>query len=299
MAANDDSGLEELRVAVMGMGRIGRLHAENLKELGVGSIVGVDIGDHYPAQGEVDAMVVSSWSAVHFEHIEHAAKIGVPVYCEKPLCDSWDKSVECARMCEQEGVPLMMGFQRRFDGKFERVKEGSGKVAPVRNVLIVSRDPSPPPAEYMQQMGSHFMDMTIHDYDEARWLLEEEPVSVYATVTSDKMRAFVLLRTESERMCQIVNSRHCAFGYDQRVEVFGDNGRAAEDGLPEDSSAFFVERYKEAYKRALHVFLSDVVLGKKPPPIGPRDALMASLLAQSSERSSQEGREVHIPPLEL
>jgi len=79
------------------------------------------------------------------------------------------------------------------------------------------------------------------------------------------MRAFVLLRTESERMCQIVNSRHCAFGYDQRVEVFGDNGRAAEDGLPEDSSAFFVERYKEAYKRGLHVFLSDVVLGKKSP----------------------------------
>lgn len=289
--------MESLRVGVIGYGRMGKMHAANLEALGVQDVKTVDVGDEYPKKGDVDALVISSCSSLHEEHLRVAQQCGgVPVYCEKPLAHTLKASSDCQKLCEASKIPIMLGFQRRFDQIFARIKsEQSEQVNPTRNVLIMSRDPQPPSQEYLKRMGSHFMDMTIHDIDEARLLLDEEPSHVFAHVDSSKMHAFVTMRTPSEKHCQIVNSRHCSFGYDQRVEVFGDNGRAAVDSLPDDPSAFFAERYGEAYKEAIRVFLRDVVLGNKQPPVDAHDAIRAAVIASACERSAQTGMEVRVP----
>lgn len=297
MAEESNGGFDKLRVAVLGYGRMGKLHAENLRKLGVTSICTVDVHDAYPKEGEVDAIIISSWSALHEEHIKVAHEAGnLPVYCEKPLAHTLGASLQCKQLLRQYRIKLMMGFQRRFDPSFVQVKQQQvSYISPTRNVLITSRDPQPPPAEYLQKMGSHFMDMTIHDIDEARWLLEEEPSHVYAHVDSEKMHAFVCMRTPSEKHCQILNSRHCSYGYDQRVEVFGVHGRAAADAMPENPEHFFTERYDQAYREALRIFLQEVVQQKHEPRVGAADGIRAAVIAKACEKSAALGQEVAVP----
>ena len=374
-----------LRVAVLGMGRIGSLHAATLKSLGVGTVLGVDAGDALPGAGTIDAAVVASWSSAHEEHVRHCAiTLGVPVFCEKPLTDGWESSVALAKDLVKQGAAsrVQLGFQRRFDPPLVACKAAASResLGPVRTVRIDSRDPQPPPAEYMAQMGntisrysarcinasdvhlcscnarhecalyapclvarrghamllllrlesnhdtreraltkhshkptsaptpaftpththtlgSHFYDMTIHDFDEARWLLGEEPVVVKASLTQDKMRAHVELGCASGAVATIVNDRCCALGYDQRAEIFCDKGRAASDSLPCDSRAFFLQRYADAYRASLDDFLTRVVEEGQVPLVGVRDGLAAALLAKCADEAAVSGRAVTVPPL--
>jgi predicted dehydrogenase len=290
-----------LRVAVLGAkGRIGSMHAATLKAIGVGTVVGVDVGDPLPEKGSIDAAVVSSWSSAHEQHVRHCALVcGVPVFCEKPLTDGWESSVALAKDLAQAGVIqcVQIGFQRRFDPPLVGAAAAKASLGAVRTLRIDSRDPQPPPPTYMAQMGSHFYDMTIHDFDEARWLLGEEPTSIKASLSPDKMRAHVELTCPSGAVATIVNDRCCSLGYDQRAEIFCDKGRCASDSLPADSNAFFLERYAEAYKASLDDFLSRVVQGGAVPRVGVYDGLYAALLARCADEAVKSGGSVNIPPL--
>ena len=331
---DDDDDVANLRVAVFGAkGRMGRIHCENLRALGVKTVVAVDLGDEIPAEGTVDAAVVCSPSDVREAHLNIVSNHlgGVPVYCEKPLAFDWATSLTCAKILSVSGVKTQMGFQRRFDPETRAVRRDAagGKCEPLHSVSITSRDPKPPPKEYITSMGSHFADMTIHDLDEARWMLgasmstttttsggsaitattagdggggfyysgRREPNRVYATMNDEKTRATVVLKTPEGQHCVIVNDRTCALGYDQRVEVAGGGGITRLDKLPKDPDCFFSERYAGAYLAAMRSFLVNVVVKGGQPEVDVMDALHAANLARACDESLATGREVEVPPL--
>jgi len=298
-----DGDLARLRVCVLGC-RIGKYHAGTLRALGVGEVVECDIGDKPPGKGEVDAFVVSSPATAHREHLRLAAAAAVPAFCEKPLCDTLEETVACAMECAAAGMRVQLGFQRRFDPALRAAVERVRDVAPLHTAIITSRDPAPPPAEYLATMGSHFADMTIHDFDEARWVLKHggagEPMAVSATLDEGKERAVAVLRCKGGALCTILNDRSCALGYDQRLEVFGEGGRSAHVELPASKDHFFTERYSAAYAAGMEAFLRDVVLGGKAPEVGVEDGLRAAFLAEAAEKSAAaRGAEVPVQTLDL
>jgi myo-inositol 2-dehydrogenase / D-chiro-inositol 1-dehydrogenase len=216
-------------------------------------------------------------------------------------------------------VPLLMGFNRRFDPHFAGLKAriDAGSIGSVEMVQITSRDPAPPPREYIPASGGLFRDMAIHDFDMARWLLGEEPVEVYAAGSvlvdpyfaecKDVDSALITLRTGSGRLCVISNSRRAAYGYDQRIEVHGSRGMVAAGNEREDLvwvadatgthlaklENFFLERYAAAYRRELDHFL-DVIEGKAAPLIGAEDGVRALELAEAARTSVDEARPVRV-----
>jgi len=216
-------------------------------------------------------------------------------------------------------VPLMVGFNRRFDPNFmllERQIRG-GRIGRLELLTITSYDPAPPPIEYVRRSGGLFRDMTIHDFDMARWLLAEEPVEVFATASAlvdqeiaeagDVDTAVVTLRTRSGVLCQISNSRRAVYGYDQRIEALGSNGAlraenviestvsfAGVDGVVGDKPLpFFLERYAEAYRRELDHFIS-AVAGGATPAVGGDDGIKALALADAALGSVRTGQPVKI-----
>jgi myo-inositol 2-dehydrogenase/D-chiro-inositol 1-dehydrogenase len=223
----------------------------------------------------------------------------------------------CLAEVRKAGVPMLVGFNRRFDPSFAELHRriGAGAIGAVEQVVITSRDPGPPPVAYIKVSGGLFRDMTIHDFDMARWMLGEEPVEVFAHganlvdpaigAAGDIDSAMVLLKTASGRMAHINNSRRATYGYDQRVEVFGSKGRLiAGNHTPttveladehavhgEKPLHFFLERYAEAYRRELNAFL-DAVGNGTPMPVGAEDGRLALVLADAALRSLQEGRPV-------
>ncbi len=218
---------------------------------------------------------------------------------------------------QQADIPFALGFNRRFDRNFQAIRQAiiQGQVGDVENVIITSRDPSPPPVEYIRQSGGIYRDMMIHDFDMARWLLGEEPIEVYANgsclvdsaiaLAGDVDTAAVVLKTESGKLCQITNSRRAVYGYDQRVEVFGSKGMVrtenelhnlvthfGRDGVVSAKPVdFFVERYEQAYRRELEDFVS-AVLNNKPPLVTAVDGYQALLLADAAAESDRSGKAV-------
>jgi myo-inositol 2-dehydrogenase/D-chiro-inositol 1-dehydrogenase len=214
---------------------------------------------------------------------------------------------------------MCLGYNRRHDPSFDRLKReiDDGNVGDVEVVSITSRDPSPPPIEYIGRSGGLFRDMMIHDLDMGRWLLGEEPVEVYAAGSvlvdqsigdaGDVDTAVATLKTASGRLCQITNSRRCSYGYDQRIEVFGSNGMARADnqretlvevagggGFTRDPTLpFFLERYADAYRIQLDKFLR-AVNGEKLDLPGGNDGLRALQLADAAQRASDEGHPVAV-----
>ena len=211
----------------------------------------------------------------------------------------------------------MVGFNRRFDPNFARLAEQlrGGRIGRLEVLSITSRDPAPPPLGYIRVSGGLFRDMMIHDFDMARWLMGEEPVEVFAAASvlvdpaigeaGDVDTAIVTLRTASGALCQISNSRRAAYGYDQRIEVFGSLGAlfaenvvestvafAGADGIVTDKPLrFFLERYAEAYRRELDHFISSLVRGTAPLT-GGADGVKALALADAAFESAQTGRVV-------
>ncbi len=252
-----------LRIAVLGAGRIGRIHAGNAAASPEARLVGVadvdrsaaeqvaaahgaraDAADSLIAAGDVDAILICTPTDTHADLIERATAAGKSVFCEKPVDLSSDRIRACLRKVDASGKTLMIGFNRRFDPNFAEAKRriDAGVVGNVELVTILSRDPSPPPVSYVERSGGLFRDMMIHDLDMARFLLGEDPVEVHAVGSSlvdpaigkagDVDTAAVLLKTASGKIAQISNSRRATYGYDQRIEVHGSKGMVRAQNVP-------------------------------------------------------------------
>jgi len=268
----------------------------------------------------VDAVLICTPTTTHADLIERAAAAGKAVFCEKPVDLSSARIETCLASVERAGIPLMIGFNRRFDPNFATLRQrlADGEVGDVELVTILSRDPSPPPASYVATSGGLFRDMMIHDLDMARFLLlGDEPVEVHAVGSSlvdpeigkvgDVDTAAVLLKTASGKIVQISNSRRATYGYDQRVEVHGSKGMiragnihrttvevATGNGFTADPvQDFFLERYAEAYRAELEAFLTAVSTGTAPQPSG-RDGLMAQRLADAATEAAFSGKPVRL-----
>ena len=330
-----------LKIAVLGCGRIGRMHAANIAahpraELGAvydinraaaekvaaqHGVVAAESADAVFATPEVDAVLVATVTETHADYIEKAVAAGKPVLCEKPIDLSLDRVNRCAEAITSKGVPVQIGFNRRFDPGHRAAWQAaqSGGIGELHQVIISSRDPGMPPRSYYEAAGGLFRDMTIHDFDLARFMLGEEPEEVFAIggrlidpvmmeELNDYDSAMVIMRTASGKQCHINNSRTSTYGYDQRVELLGSTGMvisgnrrphelqrysAASTGAAEPYLDFFIERYREAFDAEIHAFV-DCIEKRKAPEVGFEDGRRALILAEAAMKSAVEGRFVKI-----
>jgi myo-inositol 2-dehydrogenase/D-chiro-inositol 1-dehydrogenase len=316
-----------------GAGRIGSIHAGNIaRHAGarlhvvvdtdqtaaerLAGLYGVATSSASEALADpiVDAVVIASSTDTHADLIEAAARAGKAIFCEKPLDLDRKRAEACAAVAASCGVPLMVGFNRRFDPSFARLERQirDGRIGNLEMLSITSRDPAPPPIAYVRVSGGLFRDMMIHDFDMARWLCGEEPVEILAAASNlidpaigeagDVDTAVVTLRMPSGVLCQISNSRRASYGYDQRIEALGSKGVlrvenvvestlvfAGADGVVgEKPLNFFLERYTEAYRRELAHFV-DAIAGRYPPLTGGDDGVRALALADAALEASRTG----------
>jgi myo-inositol 2-dehydrogenase/D-chiro-inositol 1-dehydrogenase len=329
-----------LAVLLVGAGRIGHVHAANLAaradtELAVvvdvvedaaralASRYGARHGTDAPevlASGTVGACVVCSPTPTHTEIVDAALRHGVPVLCEKPLDLDPHRAAELLRKHPADGrAPAMMGFNRRFDPHFAaaRARVVAGEIGPVEQLAITSRDPAPPPTGYLAGSGGIFRDMMIHDLDMARFFVPEivrvtaSGSAVFSNEIAEQGDAdtavAVLEGTRGEQIV-VTNSRHCSYGYDQRLEVSGPLGTlavgnptpttvrlsgAAGTGQADPCEPFFLERYRVAYAAELAAFVA-AVRGEKPCSPDLEDGLAATVLAEAATQSAATGRRVDI-----
>jgi myo-inositol 2-dehydrogenase/D-chiro-inositol 1-dehydrogenase len=317
-----------LSIAVIGAGRIGQIHARNVADNPRARLAGVaDIdagaaawlaqacGSHAISMQtayEADAVMICSPTSTHAGLIERGAAARRPVFCEKPIDLDAVRVRACLAAVRRAGTPLMVGFNRRFDPHFATLKRrlDAGEIGKLELLSIISKDPAPPPADYIATSGGMFRDMAIHDLDMARFLLGEEIAEVFAAASSlvdpaigaagDVDTAIVTLRAASGVLCQISNSRRATYGYDQRIEAHGERGllRARNvtattvelaNGagfISEPALPFFLERYAAAYRAELDTFIDAVTTGTVPKPDG-EDGLRAQLLADAATESAR------------
>jgi myo-inositol 2-dehydrogenase / D-chiro-inositol 1-dehydrogenase len=268
----------------------------------------------------VDAVLIASSTGSHADLSIAAAKAGKAIFCEKPVDLTLPKVEACIKAVNKAKVPMFVGFNRRFDPSFRELKKrlDAGAIGKLEQVIITNRDPGLPELKFLATSGGLFLDFTIHDFDMARWLLGEEPVEVYArgavlvdprvkTEGNDIDTAMVMLRTKSGRMGTIMNSRRAVYGYDQRIEVFGEKGMLrAENLAPTTVERFggeatstdnpwpnFQTRYTAAYAAELTSFIQSVER-KKPAEIPPEDSRRVLLLCEAAAKSSQTGQPVRV-----
>jgi myo-inositol 2-dehydrogenase / D-chiro-inositol 1-dehydrogenase len=325
-------------IAQFGAGRIGQIHAASIamtKDARLRYVIDVNaeaaqkLAARYGAKvvsekeafadPKVDAVLIASSTDTHARLAIAAARAGKAIFCEKPIDLSLKKVDDCLREVEKAGVPMFVGFNRRFDPSFAALKRrlDAGEIGAVEQVVISSRDPNPPPPAYVKVSGGMFRDMTIHDFDMARWLLGEEPVEVFAMgeclvdkkigAAGDIDSAMVLLRTASDKMCHINNSRRAAYGYDQRIEVAGAKGMLRAENLGETTVEqfgakgtvsdrpldFFLERYADAYRAEMSSFLL-ALKNRTAMPVGARDGRQALVLAEAALESHKKKRPIKI-----
>jgi myo-inositol 2-dehydrogenase/D-chiro-inositol 1-dehydrogenase len=327
-----------LQFGLIGAGRIGRIHGANVaarRDTKLAMIADPDAAaakslaeetgakvasiDDMLASPAINAVLICSSTDTHADLIDRAARAKKAIFCEKPVDLSCERITKTLDVVKSTGVPLMIGFNRRFDRNFAELEKRlrSGAIGNVEIVTILSRDPAPPPASYVARSGGLFRDMMIHDLDMARFLLGEEPGEIQAMGSSlvdpeigkagDVDTAVVQMRTASGKLCQISNSRRATYGYDQRIEVHGSGGllRAANQlettvelsnaqGIRNDPvQHFFLQRYAEAYRNELETFVSALTKGTSISPTGD-DGLRAQKLADAATLSSQSGKPVKV-----
>ncbi len=331
----------KLRFGVVGVGRIGKIHIENLANRIPGAEV-VAVSDVAPAElqavatrlgiartfadyrdllnlPEVDAVVICSPTNLHYQMIVDAAARGKQIFCEKPIDLSIEKVVAANEEVARRGVRMMVGFNRRFDPTYQKDREtiAGGLLGRPHVLRITSRDPGPPPEPYIRASGGIFLDMTIHDFDMARYLMGSEVTEVYtrAAVLVDPMigragdwdTAVVTLTFENGAFAAIDNSRKAVYGYDQRVEMFGSEGMVTVTNNTPDTHIlcdrvgihtalplnFFLERYTESYLREMRAFV-DAVVNQTPVPVGGEDGLKAMVIALAAAKSARENRPVKL-----
>jgi len=335
---------DPVRIAVIGVGRIGRLHAGLLAHQVRGArLVAVHDPDaqaagtvadelDVPAVGEVDALLarddvdavaICSSTDTHANLMIAAARAGKAIFCEKPISLELAEVDRALSAVDEAGVALQVGFNRRFDPAHHAVREAvvNGEVGDPHLVRISSRDPAPPPLDYVRVSGGIFLDMTIHDFDMARYLTGSEVVDVYARgalridqafgETGDVDTAVVTLSHDNGCLTAIDNSRKAVYGFDQRVEVFGSRGMAAsENPLAETSVVrtadgtsmpalphFFLDRYTTSYVRAWEAFV-DALHAGQPPPVTGADGRAPLVIGLAAWRSLDERRPVTVAEID-
>jgi myo-inositol 2-dehydrogenase/D-chiro-inositol 1-dehydrogenase len=265
----------------------------------------------------LDAVVICSPTDTHAGYVIKAAQAGKQIFCEKPLDLSLERVREVLKIVDTTGVKLMLGFNRRFDPEFKKIRQLvlNDSVGDVQIVKITSRDPGPPPVSYIKVSGGMFLDMTIHDIDMARYISGKEVKEVFAKGTvlvdpeigeaGDIDTAIITLTFDDGSMAVIDNCRKAVYGYDQRLEVFGSKGMAqagnnfpnnhklySESGVSGDLPLhFFLERYDASYNQEIREFIGALVNNEKMPVDG-NDGLMSTAIALAAKKSVAEGRPV-------
>ncbi|WP_439615798.1 inositol 2-dehydrogenase [Shinella sp.] len=326
------------RIALLGCGRIGKMHAATVVRAKGAELTAVydpvaaaaeEIGQRYSctvaASAEeaialADAVLIATSTATHADLIEASAKAGKAIFCEKPIDLSLDRVIACRQAIAGFEKPVQIGFNRRFDPGHRAARDATraGEIGDLQQVIITSRDPGLASRDYLKVSGGIFRDMTIHDFDLARFMLGEEPVEVFATGSTlvdptlaefdDVDSTMIVMRTASGKLCHINNSRAAAYGYDQRVELFGSKGmlisgnrrahhverfNAMTTGAGEPYLDFFIERYVEAFELGLQSFLACVASNTTPDATF-EDGEKALVLAEAAIRSKAEGRFVKV-----
>lgn len=325
-----------MRLALIGAGRIGKVHAaaiaahpdvtlaaiadyhrpaaEALAEQYASRVMDAD--DIFDA-ADIDAVLIASSTPTHADYLERAARAGKAILCEKPIALELARTRDALQVLESHPMICALGFNRRHDPQFAALKEaiGEGRIGNLETLTIISRDPAPPPAEYISASGGLFHDMMIHDFDMARWLLDEPIMHVQAAGSclidpaigdaGDIDTAMVTLATASGRLCHINNSRRACYGYDQRIEAFGSAGMlqaqnesetrlrfTGEPGQVEEKPHwFFLERYAIAYRNEIDDFVR-AWCAQDAPLAGAQDGLEALRLAEAAALSLRENRRV-------
>ena len=328
-----------IRFGLIGTGRIGQVHAASIAASPEAALAWVAdpfiaganaIAERYGAtatesaekliaSGEVDAILIASPTPTHVDLIEASVRAGLPVLCEKPI-DLDIARVDALRpLVAASGVPVALGFNRRFDPNHAsaQARVRAGEIGDLEQLIIISRDPAAPPAEYIGVSGGIFRDMTIHDFDMARFFIDDI-VSVSATGTrtfdagarehGDFDTAVVTLQAASGAIVTIVNSRHSAIGYDQRMEAFGAKGMLQVDNPQQNTvvlsngdavgarppyAEFFLERYAAAYAAELDEFVK-LVRGEASTSPTFDDGRAALVLADAAQRSAETGSTVAV-----
>lgn len=333
--------MKKLKLGVIGTGRIGKVHIATLvqsvpqaevvavadvnlnsvnevaKGFGITSVFSnyMDVINH----PEVEAVVICSPTDTHARYIVDAAKAGKHIFCEKPVDLSLEVIKVALKAVTTAGVKLMVGFNRRFDPNFLKIKQlvVDGKIGDPHILKITSRDPAPPPAGYSAVSGGMFMDMTIHDFDMARYIAGSEVTEVYTKASvlvdpaigkaGDVDTAIITLTFANGAIGVIDNSRKAVYGYDQRVEIFGSKGMAcADNNYPENHRYyasdgvhgslplnFFMERYLEAYTNEMKIFC-DAVINNLQLPVSGNDGLMSVAIALAAKKSHLEHRPIKL-----
>ena len=333
--------MKKLKIGVIGTGRIGKVHIATLVQsvpqaevLAIADInrnsadeVAKSFGISHVSSShsdiinnpEIEAVIICSSTDTHARYIVEASKAGKHIFCEKPV----DLSIEVIKgaldAASKAGVKLMVGFNRRFDPNFLKIKElvAAGKIGDPHILKITSRDPAPPPAEYSAVSGGMFMDMTIHDFDMARYIVGSEVTEVYTNAAvlvdpaigraGDVDTAIITLTFENGAIGVIDNSRKAVYGYDQRAEIFGSKGMICTDNnYPENHRYyagdgihgslplnFFMDRYLESYANEMKIFC-DAVINNLPLPVSGDDGLKSVAIAMAAKKSYLEHRPVKI-----
>lgn len=326
------------KVALIGAGRMGQIHGRNAaanRKLELACLVETPDDsaqrlaaslerpivtlDHALSDPSVAAVIIASSTNTHLDLAMGCLAAGKAVFCEKPL------DLDLARLRAAAGAfavgapPVFVGFNRRFDPHFQRLKSrlDAGQIGALETLHIVSHDPAPPPPAFIPTSGGLFRDFSIHDFDAARWLMAEEPSQVFAwasclvdpaiAAAGDVDTARIILTTASKRICVISNTRRSGYGYDQRIEAFGEKGMARVDNPLASTleaaneagfaaapiAAGFAVRYRHAYARELDHF-ADVLAGEAVPATGYADNVRALALAEAAELSARSGAPVAV-----
>ena len=333
--------MNKLKIGIVGAGRIGNVHAESITyHIPEAEVVMVtDVMEasakklaerfgvpKYSADymdiindPEIDAVLVCSPTPTHADISIAAMKAGKHVFCEKPVHTSIERIKEVAKVAEETGRKLQIGFNRRFDHNHKAVQKmvANGTLGNVEIVKITSRDPEPPSPEYAASSGGLYIDRMIHDFDMAMLLAGSDVTEVYDMGTSlvdkrigeagDVDTAIVTLTFANGALGVIDNSRRAAYGYDQRVEVFGSLGMAADENdgdstvkvstaagvVGEKPQFFFLERYMASFTEEMKQFIQAIV-NDTEVPVGIHAGLMSVVLAKAAKKSLDEHRPVKI-----
>ncbi|MFN4062087.1 MAG: inositol 2-dehydrogenase [Paracoccus hibiscisoli] len=328
-----------LKVGLLGAGRIGHVHAVNIAGHMRSQLVAVSdvhqeaartLANRHGAEArasdailndpDIDAVLIATSTDTHSDLIEAAARAGKAVLCEKPVDLSLERAQACLRSVQDLHVPVMIGFNRRFDANFAGLKTSlrAGDIGRPELLSITSFDPAPPPVDYVKVSGGLFRDMMIHDFDMSNFIMEDRPVSVHAVGSSivdpaigaagDVDTAVVTLTYADGRIAVIKNSRRAVYGYDQRVELLGSDGLLQAGNMLENTvvrstatgvtsgkpTYFFLERYMAAYAAEWDAFLAACLDGA-PVPVTLADGIAALAMAEAATESARTGRTVPVP----
>jgi myo-inositol 2-dehydrogenase/D-chiro-inositol 1-dehydrogenase len=330
-----------MNIAVIGAGRIGKIHAQNIANriqgaqlAGVAdvnaaaaralatqlhaSVVTADYRDLLKSSA-VDAVAICSATNTHAQIIEEAAMAEKHIFCEKPVDLDLGRVEQALQVLDKAGVKFQVGFNRRFDPSFAKLRElvASGAIGTPHILRITSRDPAPPPLSYVKVSGGIFLDMTIHDFDMTRFMSGSEVEEVYAIADAlvdpeigragDVDTCIITMRLRNGMLATIDNSRQAVYGYDQRVEVFGSGGMVQAANRNADTHTllntdgvhsakpqhFFLDRYQESYVIEMQQFV-DCVRENRPSPVTGRDGLAPMIIGLAAKKSLQEKRAIKI-----